>query len=302
MPKEDALATETYPLRAAAQITGLTPALLRAWERRYRAVEPQRTLGGTRRYSAADLERLRWLKAAVDAGHRIGKVAELDIEELKRRAEAVRDEPDDRLEEVLHAIAALDAPEVQRLISQQVSALGPVRFAREIALPLAREIGDRWSDARISIASEHLATGVLRSVLGSALQPTIHSLQGPRVLFATPAGERHELGLQIAALTALGAGASPIYLGTDMPADSLAEAAVKSGSVAVALSIITLPEPEATAEVASIRGALPDSVSLWLGGANARRLPPIEGAETIDSLDDFERRIILLGYAPARSN
>ncbi|HME69925.1 MAG TPA: MerR family transcriptional regulator [Myxococcota bacterium] len=45
----------------------LSPELLRAWERRYGVFQPHRTPGGSRRYSAADLEQLRLVKAAVDA-------------------------------------------------------------------------------------------------------------------------------------------------------------------------------------------------------------------------------------------
>jgi hypothetical protein len=115
----------TYPLRTAARLTGLSPELLRAWERRHGVVEPLRTPGGTRRYSAADLERLL----------------------------------------------------------------------------LIREIGERWANRQIGIASEHLATGVLRSLLGSALVPTATALLGPRVVLATPTGERHELGLLMAPAT-----------------------------------------------------------------------------------------------------
>ena len=77
----------TYPLRTAARLTGLSPELLRAWERRYGAVRPGRTPGGSRRYTAADLERLRLLKEAVDAGHRIGEIAVLPAAELQRRVE-----------------------------------------------------------------------------------------------------------------------------------------------------------------------------------------------------------------------
>ena len=294
-------ASETYPLRAAAKITGLSPALLRAWEQRYGAVEPHRTPGGTRRYSGKDLERLRWLKAAVDAGHRISTIAGAELEELKRRADVVEDQPDGRLEEALHAIARLDAPDVQRLITQQFSLLGPARFAREFALPLTHAVGQRWSEGSLSIASEHLATSILRSILGSALQPSFSSLQGPSVLFATPAGERHELGLQMAALIALGAGASPVYLGADLPVDTLVDAALRTGSVAIALSIVTLAADAAFEEVSRLRDALPESVLLWLGGAGTQRLPTIDATEMIGSLDDFERRIVLLGYGPSRS-
>src|SRR5688572_16347090 len=77
-------ATPTYPLHAVVRMTGLSPEILRAWERRYRAIEPLRTPGGTRRYRAADVERLRLLKAAVAAGFRIGKVARLSAAELAR--------------------------------------------------------------------------------------------------------------------------------------------------------------------------------------------------------------------------
>ena len=294
-------AVRTYPLRAAARITGLSPELLRAWERRYGAVEPRRTPGGTRRYSSEDLERLRWLKAAVDAGNRISTLAECDIEELKRRAAVDGKESDDRLEEALHAISRLDAPDVQRIISQKFSLLGPTRFAREFAMPLAQQIGQRWSESRMSIASEHLATGVLRTVLGSALQPSARSMQGPCVVFATPAGELHELGLQMVALTALGAGASPVYLGADLPVDALADAAVQTGAVAVALSIITLPEQSAMAEISSLREALPERVQLWVGGSCAHRIVAIDGVDCIATLDELEDRVVLLEYGSAES-
>ena len=131
----------TYPVRSAARLTGLSPEVLRAWERRYGAVEPLRTAGGTRRYRASDLERLRLLKAAVVAGHRIGNLAELSNPELERLGHASEAAPRDRLEEILAAIDGLDGAESQRLLSLQLSALGAIRFAREIAMPLVREIG-----------------------------------------------------------------------------------------------------------------------------------------------------------------
>ncbi|MEE3325767.1 MAG: MerR family transcriptional regulator, partial [Myxococcota bacterium] len=65
---EKAVEELTYPLGAAARLTGISPDTLRAWERRYEVVVPLRTPGGTRRYTAADLERLGLVKAAIDGG------------------------------------------------------------------------------------------------------------------------------------------------------------------------------------------------------------------------------------------
>jgi len=288
-------AETTYPLRTAARLTGLQPELLRAWERRYGAVEPLRSPGGTRRYRASDLERLQLLKSAVDAGHRISEVANLDSDELKRRASAVEPQPTNNLGEILAALDALDAAEVHRLLSLRLSALGAMRFANEIALPLAREFGDRWLSNRLSIASEHLGSGVLRSLLGSALVPAgTATLLGPRVLFATLSGERHEIGLQTAALTAMGAGANPIYLGLELPVEEILAAVERSGAAALALSIVSPPDASEVQALRALCGGLPDDVFLWVGGAGAQGVSMPEGAEHIDGLEKLAQRVALL--------
>jgi len=283
----------TYPLRTVARLTGLSPELLRAWERRYGVIEPARTPGGTRRYSAADIERLRLVKRAVDAGHRVGRVAHLDMDELKRRAADPEAGSTDHLDSILKAVGELDGPQTQRLLAMQLSVLGSSRFAREVVVPLVREIGDRWANRKIGIASEHLATGVLRSLLGAALHPTSTSLRGPRIVFATPTGEHHELGLLMATLTALDAGAHPLYLGCELPVDDLLDATANAGAAAVAMSIVTLPRARAVDFVNGLRERLPGGVHLWLGGAGASDLELPHGVEYIPTLEDFERRVML---------
>ena len=70
-----------YPIRAVARLTGLPLDTLRAWERRYEAVVPERGPRG-RQYTEAQVERLRLLKEAVDQGHAIGTVARQDTSAL----------------------------------------------------------------------------------------------------------------------------------------------------------------------------------------------------------------------------
>lgn len=285
----------TYPLRTAARLTGLSPELLRAWERRYGVVEPMRTPGGTRRYTAADLERLSLLKAAVDAGHRIGQVAGLGLEELRNCRAGAQSSAAGGLDEILQALDRMEGAEAQRLLSLQLSALGPVRFARALVLPLIREIGERWADGRIGVAVEHLATSVLRSMLGSSLQPSATSLRGPRIVFATPPGERHELGLQMAALTALSAGANPIYLGADLPVEDLLAAAEGASATVLALALVAIPGAQAERVVAEIRNGLPATTRLWIGGVGAQDAAFPDGVEYIETLGELEQRVALLG-------
>jgi DNA-binding transcriptional MerR regulator len=289
----------TYPLRAAARLTGLSPELLRAWERRHAVVQPLRTPGGTRRYRRADLEKLRLVKAAVDAGHRIGEVACMDLAELRRSTAVAKPRPTDQLDETLTSLRNLEAAKLQGQLSIQLSALGPARFAREVVMPLMYEIGERWANGQMGIAQEHLGSGVLTSLLGSALQPTAASILGPRIVFGTPTGERHELGLRMAAITALGAGANPIYLGAELPAEDLLGAVEATESAVLALSLVTLPTVQAERTVRALRGGLASEVHLWLGGVGATGLELPQGVERIESLEDLEQRVILLGLASA---
>jgi len=301
MAKSSASAVElTYPLRSASRLTGLSPELLRAWERRYGVVEPLRTPGGTRRYRASDLERLRLLKAAIEAGHRIGTLAGLSNEELEQLGGLAEAAPRNRLEDVLAALDALDGAEAQRLLALQLSALGAVRFAREVAVPLVHEIGERWVGQRIRIASEHLATAVLRSMLGSALQPSASALRGARIVFATLAGERHELGVLMAALSSMGAGANPVYLGPEVPVEDLLHAVQRSGAAALALSVVAVPASEVAGPLAALRAGLPAEVHLWVGGAGATALALPPGVEHIESFEQLEQRVGLLDFESSR--
>jgi DNA-binding transcriptional MerR regulator/methylmalonyl-CoA mutase cobalamin-binding subunit len=301
MPKSqlDAGAETTYPLGAATRLTGLSAEVLRAWERRYGAVQPPRTPGGTRRYRAQDLERLRLLKAAVDAGHRIGDVARLDDAELARRASRRREVSSPHLEAALSALADLDGAEVHRLLSIQLSMLGAARFVTDFALPLVNEIGERWAAGTLSVAAEHLASGVLRAMLGSALQPGASALLGPRILFATPSGEAHELGLQMAALTAMGAGATPIYLGAQLPPEELLHAVEQTRASTLALSLVTIDVADAARILEALRIGIAPSVQIWIGGAAAPNVGPIRGVEYIPTLEALESRVVRLGFEKA---
>lgn len=284
----------TYPMRAAARLTGISPDLLRAWERRYRIVEPVRTPGGTRRYRASDLERLRLVKAAVDAGHRISEVASLGVDELERRALLRPQREPEPVEDALAALTRLDGSEAERIASLQLAALGPVRFAREFALPLLAELGAAWKRADLCVASEHLGTALIRSLLGAALRTTVASRTGPRIVFGTPPGERHEIGLLAAAVAAVGAGADATYLGPDLPVGELLLAVATLDAAALVIALVALPAEQALSVVRETRSGLPAGVELWVGGAGAAGLPLPPGVRTLDAFDAVERAVARL--------
>jgi DNA-binding transcriptional MerR regulator/methylmalonyl-CoA mutase cobalamin-binding subunit len=290
-----------YPLGAVVKLTGLSAHTIRAWERRYGAVRPRRTEGGTRRYSGSDVARLRLLRAATEAGFRIGDLAGLTDAAIEERLTPNEERPGvpppPQLED---ALARLDLAEVERTLGLQLSALGPVGFARDFAGPLLRDIGDRWERGEISIAAEHLVSSAARGILAAALRAgSFVAGATPQILFTTPEGEPHEFGVLIAAVTAAAAGAGATYLGPGLPADEVARAVEASGASVVALSVVTLPLGTTRRYLTDLRQRLDASRPIWVGGP-----APIDGVPGVDhiDLDEFARRISRLQRLPAAAD
>ncbi|MCG6961280.1 MerR family transcriptional regulator, partial [bacterium BMS3Abin03] len=72
-----------YPIKVVSQMTGLSVFVIRAWEKRYNVVSPERTETNRRLYSEDDIEKLKLLNSAVNMGHNIGGIVKLSISELR---------------------------------------------------------------------------------------------------------------------------------------------------------------------------------------------------------------------------
>ena len=76
-----------YRIGAVCRMTGLSPHVLRVWEKRYGVVEPKRLANQRRLYTETDINKLSLLKRLVDRGQAIGTLIDLDIDELERRTQ-----------------------------------------------------------------------------------------------------------------------------------------------------------------------------------------------------------------------
>jgi DNA-binding transcriptional MerR regulator len=283
-----------FSVGAVVRLTGLSEHVLRAWERRYQAVVPRRSAGGTRRYSADDVTRLRLLAAAVAAGRPIRELAALSNEDLAEQAARPESSPLPRLDELLGALERLDVVALERQLGLQLSALGVRPFLEGIAIPLLREIGARWERGALRPNEEHAASAALRGVLARAQRP-VGGGSASSLVLATPAGERHELGILMVALCAQEQGVRPLYLGCDLPADEIAHAALRVRARAVGLGLVGLDATAAERELRALRRHLPRTVELWLGGAGSARLERLPtGTLVFPDLAALETRLILL--------
>lgn len=265
-----------YPIKAAAELAGLTTETLRAWERRHGAIRPVRDAKGRRLYDPATIERLSRLHRLTGRGHPIRDLAGLDDDALDRLLDDGRQAAYGGVEalpsRLLDAIAEYRVDVFDRDLSVAIATLPmPVLMSR-VVMPLLQEVGVRWADGRLAIAQERLVSSLLRMRLLSVLSAPARE-QRPRVLFATLPGERHELGLIGAALQAYEAGVPVLYLGTELPGIEIARVATKLGAAGVALGSVDPQQAGAAlGELRQLDAALGPGVPVWLGGANARYL------------------------------
>jgi DNA-binding transcriptional MerR regulator len=270
-----------YPIRAVAQLTGLSLDTLRAWERRYAAVTPGRGERG-RLYSEADVSRLRQLGQLVDRGHAIGTVARLSNEQLTQMLQssealaAPAAVTAARLDDILDALDLYDLGTIEKALNRFAAVLPPRDLIFAVVLPLLNEIGNRWQAGTLRPAQEHLVSAIVRSVLGGLLRVLTRADATPRIVLAAPSGERHELGLLCAAVLAADHGVGVLYLGSDLPAADIWHAAAR-GAARIVVVGLTMPGRVARAELRALAHP-PHGVSVWVGGAAAGDLLALLGA------------------------
>lgn len=297
-----------HAIKAVSLKTGLSPHVIRVWERRYKAVEPARSDTNRRLYSDEDIERLYLLRKATQAGESIGQIAGLSTVELRKMVSTgigrppsiVKEyaqgdqagDPEQYLQACVDAVSRLDAEELEYHLLQASSKLSRPVLLGDVLEPLMHKIGDMWRDGALTTVHEHLASAVVRSFLGGILQSEHRSEAAPVLIATTPAGQLHEFGALMAAIAASSVGWRVIYLGPDSPAEDIARAARQSRARAVALSIVHPPDdPHVGQEIAKLDRLLGGDATLFIGGrghAGYRDVIESIGAKFMTDLGQFQ--------------
>jgi len=288
-----------YPIRAAANLTGLSIDTLRAWERRYQAVTPIRGSRG-RAYGEGHIRRLILLRDAVARGHAIGQVAGLEdsaLEKLLLGPNAAAKTPEsnrieqsvsDALLPVVAAIESFDYASANSHLGRLAAVLPVDKLVSEVVFPLMKLVGEHWLGGTLSIAQEHMTSSILRNLLGGLVRLNNSSNRAQRILFATPSGELHEFGILASAMLAVSEGFEVLYLGPSLPAAEIVAAVELTSTRAVVLGIkVSDPTPATIEEMRLIAAKLPKTAELWLGGSNAKKTLASIGSARSYALEDF---------------
>lgn len=291
--------TPKYRIGTVSRLTGLSADVVRVWERRYGAISPQRSEGGSRLYSDADIARLRRLRQAVDMGHAIGQVARLpesELDTLSNRnvtltgaGQAEADPYAQTRSRFIEAVNRFDVVTADEEIRKAATLFPPRIIVKNIVSPILQEIGERWAHREFGIAQEHVATNLLRNLLSSLFRLYPPDDEAETIVLATTNGERHEFGILIAALIAATRGWRVVYLGIDLPATEIIRTVKSVKARVLAISVVNSLNPLTGDELNLIAASLPQNTRVWIGGAEANRYRSIiERADWIHILDSEE--------------
>jgi DNA-binding transcriptional MerR regulator len=285
MFKLDEKVTVRHTIKAVSKKTGISPHLIRAWERRYNAVIPERTATNRRLYTDEHIERLTLLCNATKKGESIGQIASLSTAELREIAKDIENHEDATLDEVEHnrfgedriidkcadLTENLDRTGLYRILLESETRFSKTVLLEKIIIPFMHRVGDLWEDGTLKVVHEHLASAVVRSFLGELLISQEPPESGPAIIGTTPAGYDHEFGAIIAVLSAISEGWRGVYLGSDLPAEEIAFGTEKYGARVIALSLVyPADDPRLHMELHKLRRMVSDDIIIIAGGKSVK--------------------------------
>ena len=276
-----------------AKRTGVSPELLRAWEQRYGLLQPTRSAGGFRLYSAADEARVQHMQSLVSGGLAAAQAAHLLLSDesapppmASPPATTLAEAADDLTE----SLDRLDEQAANTALDRLLATYTVETVLQEVVLPYLHQLGERWEAGEVSVAQEHFASNLLRGRLLGLAQGWGQG-QGPGAILACLPGEHHELGLLAFGVALRRHGWRITYLGTDSPIDAVADT---SRTVQPTIVVLLGMNPEGFLDHAPEIAKLAKQVQVVIAGTGATPevaqqtqahlldQDPVSAAETID--------------------
>ena len=294
--------TTTYKIRQVIELTGVSEFLLRVWEDRYKAFAPPRTKTGRRLYSENDILKARALLALTQKGVRIGDIAQLSLGKLNRMLEngavaEVKKETDPRVVAIINHANQFAWHEVGALILKEKENSAPLEWLHNLIVPLLIEMGRQVDAGHFSIAQEHILSAIIKENVSYQVDRKPPHKNGPRIVFAAPEGDYHDLGLLVAASIAKALRVNTLFLGSHAPKRELAAVCLRYEATHLMLSSTAGKEDGAKDDYLHylnfLDRNLSSKVTVWMAGRNSQKyLTTLQRPfKSIDSFESFEAEV-----------
>lgn len=286
-----------YTIHQAAERTGISESLLRAWERRYGVVAPARSAGGYRLYDDAAIARLRAMRQLVEAGWSAAQAAEAVASapvggDAGGTASPIFDPGG--AEALVLAAMAYDAVGIEQALDEMFGRGSFEAVADDHLLPAVAALGSAWAAGRLDVAAEHLASEAVQRRLASLFDHAAVGGDEPGVIVGLPEGSRHEIGTLAFAVALRRRGSTVLYLGPDTPPASWAHVALDRGPRAIVIGVPTTADIGPAREAGGAVHAAPSDVLVAFGGPGARAAAEGVGIELPSRVTDAASEVTRL--------
>ncbi|MES9851228.1 MAG: MerR family transcriptional regulator [Candidatus Thiodiazotropha sp. L084R] len=222
MKEQPSYTSGYYPIRKVAELTGINPVTLRAWERRYGLIKPERTPKGHRLYTDEHIQLIRRIIGLIDKGISIGQVRHMLADNTSPLLALEPAEPVENdawtiyRSKMLQAIAEFDEIALDNSYNDAIS-LYPIELATRLLIqPMLHELHQRRNSQPLGEVEIRFFHTYLRNKLGARFHHQVTHTQGKRVLAACLPGEFSEVELLLFSLKAMNQGYRPILLGPNI--------------------------------------------------------------------------------------
>lgn len=305
-----------FNIQVASQLSGVASATIRAWEKRYNAVVPERGDNKHRLYSEKDIEKLALLFRLTEVGQSIGKIAHLQLDQLKEVYSTLMHRPYEEFQVVtphhervdfekmlnnfLIALSAYKLDILSHELEKAINLLTPRDLCLKLLVPLFQEIGKKVARGELSVAQEHTLSALFSFHVGQMISVHYQKkvLKDDLVLICTPEGELHETGILAATLLCVYYGVKFIFLGSNLPAVSLAEATNALKPKAILLGATKGFQITENKNLAEYLNQFKDQLNylpkIWVGGnlkENERSDLERQKIQFFSSLDALDRHL-----------
>jgi len=247
-----------YRIKTVGMKTGIPPITLRAWERRYQILSPNREENRYRLYSNADIQLLQWLKMQVDSGVPISLAAAELKQKLAAGEEIELPEMDDDVivqsksagttesfaDQLFQVLLKHDETAALKVLTQAKNQLSLLQLFEQVITPVLIRIGEEWYTGNLLVATEHFASNFFRASLLTIFQRLPSKRSGPRILVGGSPGDLHELGPLMVSILLREKGYLVEFLGPDSPLEDLADYAAVENPHMIILSATTTESAE----------------------------------------------------------
>lgn len=237
-----------YQITELGQLTGIKAHTIRIWEKRYKLIEPDRTSTNYRRYSDEQVKKLLNVSTLLAKGYKISKIASLSEKDLHLKIlESQSTQQDDVIfttfiNELLSSMIDFNEHAFEKTYSAVINRFGLFEGMLNVFYPFLNKIGLLWSVNDVSPAQEHFASCLIKQKIMASTDglPFAKNKKKKFLLLLLP-GERHDISLLFANYIIRSKGYKTIYLGQDVPYESIS-LAVKETKPDFILTFFIIPQ------------------------------------------------------------